>query len=241
MLRIAHVTDIHLAPETRSELYGVGTGAALEQVLDDLVSLPRIPDLIVATGDLADDAAQTTYARLRGLLSKPNIATYVLPGNHDNPSLMRTTLVSDLIHFESHAQIAEWMFVFVDSKVPGKDYGYVSPDELLQLERNLKKAPERYTLVALHHTPTPRGRTPDCQLTNTDELMGVLEKYRAVKCTIAGHTHTAVEEQCGHLRQFTTPSTFAHWAAHKIDGSMHGYRIMDLLPDGNIHTEVRWV
>ena len=30
-------------------------------------------------------------------------------------------------------------------------------------------------------------------------------------------------------------------ACHRVDGTKHGYRVLDLLPDGEIRTEVNWV
>ena len=77
-----------------------------------------------------------------------------------------------------------------------------------------------------------------------------------VKCVIAGHTHTTVEQERDGMHQFTTPSTFAQtthaqlgesvdhedfWASHKLDGSRHGYRVLDLLPDGGVSTAVHWI
>lgn len=256
MLRVAHITDIHLTAEPGSELYGVNSAGTVEAVLRHMKALPQIPDVIIATGDLADDGAPSTYTRLRKLLAAVGVPTYVLPGNHDHVGAMRASLTNDVIRFEHSTTLGGWVFMFVNSKVEGKDYGYVAPAELRALERGIADADGRPVVVALHHTPTPRCPSSDCQLTNADELISLLCRYPNVKCTVAGHTHTAVEERHQGLCQYTTPSTFAQvthaqtgesvdhddfWAAHKLDGSRHGYRVLDLQPDGRIRTKVHWV
>lgn len=256
MLRIAQITDLHVTPEPGSALYGVDTARALERVLDDMTSLPHPPELIIATGDLAEDGASVTYTRIRNILCEAGVRTYVLPGNHDDTGAMRRWLTSEHVRFESLVNQGGWAIVLVDSHVERKDYGQVTADELRLLERNLDIAGDLPVLVALHHTPDPRCPSSDCQLTNADELITLLRRYPKVKCVVAGHTHTTVDEERDGLRLFTTPSTFAQtthaqlgesvdhedfWASHQLDGSRHGYRVLDLLPNGEVRSQVHWV
>ena len=256
MFRIAQITDLHLLPETGTMLYGVDTAVALEKVLRDMTSLSHPPELIIATGDLAEDGSSATYTRLRKILDEANVPTYVLPGNHDDSAEMRTCLTSEVVRFERLANKRGWAIVLVDSHVERKDYGHVADAELRVLERNLDTAGDLPVVVALHHTPDPRCPASDCQLTNANELIELLGRHPKVKCVIAGHTHTTVDHEREGLRLFTTPSTFAQvthaqpgeavdhedfWASHQLDGTRHGYRLLDLLPDGEVRSEVRWV
>lgn len=141
-------------------LYGVDTAAALEKVLRDMTSLPHPPELIIATGDLAEDGSSVTYTRLGKILDEANVPTYVLAGNHDDSAAMRTCLTSELVRFESLVNKGGWAIVLVDSHVERKDYGYVADDELRVLERNLDTAGDLPVVVALHHASHTRPQVP---------------------------------------------------------------------------------
>ena len=254
-IRVAQLTDIHLTAEVGSELYGVDTARSLENIVNEIRRLQTKPDAIIATGDLAEDGAAETYRRLCKLLGALDVPVYVLPGNHDNVAAMRISLPADGFHFTNRMRIGDWGFVFVNSQVAGHSHGFVSSVELGELEDNILELGDLPILVALHHTPSNVCPSFGCQLENSAEFTKLLNQYANVKGVIAGHTHSASEVDAGGHTQFTTPSTFAHathaqpgeavdhddfWAAHKLDGSRQGFRILDLLPGGIIRSEVHW-
>ncbi len=67
-IRVVQLTDIHLTATTGSELDGVDTALALESTITAISQLPKMPDVIIATGDLAEHGSKIAYARLRDLL-----------------------------------------------------------------------------------------------------------------------------------------------------------------------------
>lgn len=254
-LRVAQITDIHLLPEPGAKLYGVDTAIALQLVINAIVELSPQPELIIATGDLAEDSSDRTYYRLRNILADANIPVYVLPGNHDESNAMRDVLVDRNISFVDMTSRDNWNFIFVNSQAVGESYGFISPDEMSLLKANLEAAGDVPVVVALHHTPMPICPRANCQLQNVSELNQLLDDFRNVKAVIAGHTHIEAEEiNGGHIR-YTTPSTFAQvdhghasesdagdfWSSHTMDGSAHGFRVLDLMPDGRVDSQVHWV
>ena len=255
-LRVAQITDIHLTAQPGSELYGVDTAFSLEIVMDEIKQLPTPPDLIIATGDLAEDGSKTTYERLRGILARLEIPVYVLPGNHDNVSNMLACFNVDKIFFTNVTELSNWGFLFVNSQVESHSHGCVSSTEISEIKKYIAEFGNHPILVALHHTPSNVCPSSGCKLLNSVEFTTLLNSHRNIKGVIAGHTHNASEINTeGHV-QFTTPSTFAHvshaqfgepvdhedfWASHSLDGSIQGFRILDLFPDGTIRSEVHWI
>lgn len=254
-LRVVHITDIHLLAEPGARLYGIDTAVALQKVIDAIVELTPPPDLLIATGDLAEDGSEATYSRLGNLLAGVNMPVYVLAGNHDDINEMHDSLVGGNISFLDMARIDNWFFMFVNSQVVGESYGFISPVEMSLLKDNLELAGDAPVVVALHHTPMEICPRANCQLQNLTEFNQLTASFPGIKAVIAGHTHVNAEKNIASHVQYTTPSTFAQidhglagdsdsgdfWALHRMDGSSHGFRVLDLTPDGQITSQVHWV
>jgi hypothetical protein len=73
---------------------------------------------------------------------------------------------------------------------------------------------------------------------------------------ICGHGHLELERTAEHVKLFTTPSTCSQawhaqlgdavdheqfWASHKFDPGRHSFRMLTLLPGGEIESTVHWV
>ena len=256
LIRVAQITDIHLTAKSGSELYGVDTALSLKSIITKIRQLAKRPDVIIATGDLAEDGSGATYERLRELLVGLEIPVYVLPGNHDDISQMRSSFNVDGIFCTSAVKIRNWGFIFINSQVKGHSHGCVSSSEFARIEENILNFDGHPILVALHHTPSNVCPSSGCQLKNSNEFTTLLNSHHNIKGVIAGHTHNASEINAGGHIQFTTPSTFAHashaqlgesvdhddfWSSHSLDGSLRGFRILDLYPEGIIRSEVHWL
>ena len=255
-IRVAQITDIHLLGESGDKLYGVDTALSLTNTVNVIKKLPKSPDVIVATSDIAEDGAFSTYKRFKELLIDLNISVYVLPGNHDDVSEMESAFNGDRFCYTDKAELQNWGLLFVNSQVEGHSYGYVNANEIVKLEENIRDMEGRPILVALHHTPSTVCPSFGCQLKNSQQFTELLNRYPNVKGVIAGHTHTASELDAGRHIQFTTPSTFAHathsqlgesvdhedfWASHSLDGTLQGFRILDLSAEGDIKSNVCWI
>ena len=254
-LRVVQITDMHLLAEPDAKLYGIDTAIALQKVIDAIVVLSPLPKLIIATGDLAQDGSKASYNRLRNIFATVNIPVYVLAGNHDVIDEMHDSLVDENINFVDMARVGRWVFIFVNSQVVGESYGSISPDQMSLLKSNLELACDAPVVVALHHTPMPICQQANCQLQNVSEFNRLMQSFPGIKAVIAGHTHIDAEKINASHIEYTTPSTFAQiahglasdfdagdfWASHTMDGSSHGFRVLDLLPDGQISSRVHWL
>jgi 3',5'-cyclic AMP phosphodiesterase CpdA len=88
-MRVLHITDCHVLPESGAKVYGVDTFRALQRVLTAALTLRNPPDLILATGDLSEDGSAGSYRRLRDALVGTGLPVYAIPGNHDSSQQMQ--------------------------------------------------------------------------------------------------------------------------------------------------------
>lgn len=86
---IAQITDLHLTRDGDRAQGLVDTDSQLEQILQSLSSLSARPDLVLITGDIADNNQFEAYTKLRDRMNATGIPYYLIPGNHDNPDMMR--------------------------------------------------------------------------------------------------------------------------------------------------------
>lgn len=252
--RILQITDLHIVPDGEGDFCGVDPYRSLERVLDD--ALARAPDLIIATGDLAECGDAATYLRLGQLLRSTGIPVFVLAGNHDSPEHIAKELCGGNIHFTDVHDLGEWRLVFLDSHVDGKGYGELSSEQSMRLKDALEQSAARHVLVALHHTPIAPCPSFNCQFGGAREFLEELSSWANVRAVIAGHAHVDCKARFHGIEVMTTPATSVQCVhepaasctdlvgfeeSHTLDASRHGYRILELEPDGTLSTEVHWI
>lgn len=255
-LRIVQLSDIHLTQSPGETLYGVDTGESLTAAIHSIQSLQPAPDLIVVTGDISEDGSVKSYQRFADCMVPLDCPVYVLPGNHDLPENMTSAFTDKLrISYQQAVTVRGWHLLFLDSHIPGEEFGQLDPSDLKQLRAQLQSAGDLPVLAALHHTPGKVCPSSGCQLHNPDALLNILKDAPNTEAVIAGHTHNDSDQTVNGVRILTCPSTFAYaqhaqpednvdhedfWAAHQLDISRQGYRIIDL-NDANITaTEIIW-
>jgi Icc protein len=254
-LRVLQLTDIHMLPEPEARLHGIDPQATLEGLLAQLRSGPWQPEVVIASGDLSNDESAASYRRLRPLLASLALPVYCVCGNHDEPSAMRESLLGGPIQRVRVAVHEPWQLLFLESRVPGEDHGHLGPEELAALEEALGSAPDRHTLVVLHHGPVPVCPLPNCRLDNAEELSAILGRHPNVRAVLSGHNHCAVDEVYRGVRALVTPAAcnvLEHpadpqdidpqhiWASHHIDSGRRAFRWLELFSDGRIETGLVW-
>ena len=254
--RIVQITDLHILADDGETISGVNPSQSLTKVIGDILSMSPPPRMVIASGDLTDDGSELAYQQLQKLLNRLPCPVYVMAGNHDETNVMNSVLPGDNIFSQHQSSCENWQLIFVNTKIEGGSYGYVSKGELAWLEQQLVESGDHPVLLAMHHTPLKLCASATCQFENAKEFIALVQQYPNVKGMIAGHTHNDVEEVRGNLRIMTTPSTMVQvthnqheartpdqgfWDFHQADISRHGYRVLDLLADGEIASKVHWV
>ena len=255
-IRILHITDLHILADPSAKLFGVNTYEALEAVLDAALSVGEAPAVIIATGDLSQDGSPGSYARLRQLFLATGLPVHTVPGNHDDAGAMRAGLIGGRISMNGTHDANGWKFVFLNSQIQGESAGRIKPDELAALRTDIENSPDTPFLIALHHSPLDPCPHKGCQLEDGSDVLTMLQEAGNVRALLAGHAHIEAMSKHGSLCVMTTPATcFEAWhaqtgeaeshedfaACHRIASRRHGYRQLDLMPDGTIHSEVCWL
>jgi Icc protein len=102
--------------------------------------------------------------------------------------------------------------VVLDSTRPGEVRGELDADRLSWLETELARAPDRLTLLALHHPPVSTGIAAwdEIGLPTADRraLGDVLERHPQVRRIVAGHVHRTMTAELAGRAVLTVPSTY---------------------------------
>ncbi|MBE5254014.1 3',5'-cyclic-AMP phosphodiesterase [Mixta mediterraneensis] len=244
-IRILQITDTHLFAGKHESLLGVNTWASFDAVLAAITEQQRDYDLVIATGDLAQDHSVEAYQHFaEGIARLPGPCVW-LPGNHDFQPAMVNTLAEKKINPAKHVLLGEnWQLVLLDSQVFGVPHGMLSDYQLEWLEKTLARYPERHTLILLHHHPLASGCTwlDQHSLRNPHQLDAVLQNYPLAQTLVCGHIHQEMDVDWHGRRVLATPSTCVQFKPHctnfTIDTVAPGWRWFTLHPEGKAETEV---
>ncbi|MEJ2060647.1 MAG: 3',5'-cyclic-AMP phosphodiesterase [Gammaproteobacteria bacterium] len=244
-LHLVQITDLHFCAEPGDILHTrVNTDATLRQVLDVVAHNEAGADLIIATGDLAQDPVESAYGRLLPVLESACAPVVCLPGNHDDAELASSLLQGERTSTPKVISRDDWLIILLDSSVPGEPWGRLDEAELSLLEECLDRHPARHALVALHHHPVDMGSPwiDTINLRNADELFAVLDHFPQVRAVMFGHVHQHWDSTRNGVRLLGTPATCIQFKPRQerlvIDTLPPAYRWLDLYPDGRIETRV---
>ena len=243
--RIVQVTDTHLFRDPDGVLAGVSTWKTFHAVLGQIERQHSDFDLLVLTGDLAQDGEFETYLMLRDALGDWLERCRVIPGNHDDPANLRKAF-PELFPQAGGAltfalSIGGWKIIGLDSHFPGEAKGRVGAEQLQWLSDQLRMDPGTRTLLFIHHPPIAINVDwlDKLGIDNAADLVDFLEDSAQIKVICAGHEHQAFASRIGAAAIFTTPSTCVQFGARddkSVDTRAAGYRTLRL--DDGFHTEV---
>lgn len=193
MLVLAHISDLHLD----------GTERAAERarrVRDLLWELPRRPDALLVTGDIADHGTEAEYEEAARLLGLPGgdapLPVLTCPGNHDSRAPYREVLLGEPAADGpvNRAHVLDGGAVLMcDSSTPGRDDGELDAETLAWIESTLDGLDDGLpVLLAFHHPPVPLHHPlPDsCPLRGAGRPAALLAGRPQVAGLITGHAHT---------------------------------------------------
>lgn len=244
-LRIWQFSDTHLFSDEAGELYGINCLASLRRVFVLAMTKGGSAELAIFTGDLVHDGSVEAYQRLATEIETLGVTAYCLPGNHDDPTVMRSVLSTANVRCDSHIIAGAWSIVMLDTTVTGSDSGRLGERELNRLVSLLEHHPEKHTLLALHHPPLPTRMDwldRDVTLDNPERLQEIVKAYSNIRGVIWGHAHQASIELRDGCTWAACPSTMAQFkpdvAEFSLDALQPGFRWLDLYPDGKIETDI---
>lgn len=241
---IIQITDPHIFASPEASLDGVNTADSLAQVLSLMRKRDWPPAAVVLTGDLVEKISREAYQNLRATLLELDVSVYCLPGNHDDPELMRRVLPGENIYLVDHALFGEWILIFLNTHLPGNHGGHLDQTALECLARLLRHPQAEHALVCLHHPVVPIGSLwlDAMRLDNPEELFAVLDQQPKVKGVIWGHIHQEFSLYRKGVALLGTPSTCVQFLPGSdrfaTDAQRPGYRWLTLGADGRLQSGI---
>jgi 3',5'-cyclic AMP phosphodiesterase CpdA len=211
---LAQVTDMHIKAGGKLSYRVVDTEASLERCIAHILALPQRPDAVLFTGDLTDFGRPEEYDNLARILEPLSMPVFLMPGNHDDPEAMRFKFPRHAYMWQRRGKldyVIEQLpvrIVALDSTIRGRSGGEITAEQLAWLDATLKAAPDRPTIVALHHPPfwTGIGHMDRMALANPDALEAVIARHAQVERVLSGHLHRSIAKRFGGTVASTSPS-----------------------------------
>ena len=203
---IAQISDSHVTAP--GEVWGPGGNAGMVDTLAHLAAcvaalraLRPAPDIVVATGDLVSAGGAAEYEAVRDVLAPLAMPVYLIPGNHDDRALMRRVFADHdylprgggFLHYAVEDYPVR--LIALDTLIPGEPGGRLCSERLAWLAERLREAPDRPTVIVMHHPPFETGIVHmDGMNCEGGEALGALVAcHPQVERVLCGHVHRPVQ------------------------------------------------
>lgn len=251
--RFSIISDPHIAvsqtirdSSSRFHLVEVSL-PALEKVLEHLEQLNL--DFLLIPGDLTQDGEPENHQWLQQRLKSLPFPTYVIPGNHDVPTLLPTETTIGFKDFPFYYQQFGYQnpqqFYYTREILPGvqlialnsnqfdaqgKQLGCLDEEQLVWLENLLPEVKNKLVLVMIHHNVIEHlpGQSHHelgkrYMLANASILLKMLQAV-GVKLIFTGHLHVQDIAYESGIYEITTGSLVSY---------PHPYRVIEVQANGN--------
>lgn len=243
--RLAQISDCHLPASPDKPYRGLRADAGLEKVLAAVADWQA--DAVLITGDLSEDASESSYQRLAARVAELDLPIFALPGNHDKPGLMQQYFPQgpypdpgiDSRPGATRMETGNWQLLLLDSARPGRVDGRI---DARQLEQQLQAGVP--ALLALHHQPVAIGSPwiDKHRLEVPEALLEFVADHGEIRAVTWGHVHQAFDTRIGGCRFMSAPSTAANsLAGHERfthDPAGPAFRGLELFADGSMETGI---
>ncbi|KAA1422904.1 metallophosphoesterase [Mumia zhuanghuii] len=223
--RILHLSDTHVSREG-PDMDGVDAFASLEQILRDVRHVPDL-DLVVVSGDIADDGSYEGCVAVRelvgGFAEERGIPHVYTTGNHDDRDAFARALGSGHLGPDGRdvgrlaggssgkraavSEVSGLRVITLDSLVPGSVHGDLDGGQLAWLRGRLATPAPAGTIVVLHHPPLHVGWSPFMRKDGLHggERLGDAVAGTDVRAVLCGHFHLQLSGMLGGVPVWVTP------------------------------------
>lgn len=210
-MRILQLSDFHLRGDGGLSFRVADTASCLQDLVDHLGKMRPVPDVLVLTGDLADNGDPESYSMIKKALDPICARIYAVPGNHDRRDHMKRIL-GEWCKSECDGYLCQTVedlpvrLVLADTMAPGSHSGHFPRAQAKWLDDVLQERPDTPTIVFMHHPPFKSGMgAMDEPFENVEALEAILQ--RAPWATLAcGHMHRPIFTRYAGLNAMTSPA-----------------------------------
>ncbi|XID75115.1 3',5'-cyclic-AMP phosphodiesterase [Alkanindiges sp. WGS2144] len=241
-IRLVQCSDMHLFADPSAKLLGLNTQQSFKAVLELIQQEQPQIDLLLSTGDIAQQSTAATYTRFLKDMQQIDAPHFCIPGNHDLEQPYAQHLA--LNHLPCEVVIGNWCCILLDSSTDGEIAGSFSQATLDYLTAALKRQHDKHIIIALHHNPLAVGCDwLDQHLLKTCQaFFDTIAPFKQVKLVLHGHVHQQFEQMHANVMYMACPSTSLQFkpnsAQFMLDTASPGYRWLDLFADGSFSSEV---
>jgi Icc protein len=246
-IKITQITDTHLYGKSSGTLLKMNTNETLNHVIELVKQNENEIDLVLATGDITQDASDKAYQNFLDIVATLNTPFRWIPGNHDNATVMGR-IAEGTEASEKTVQLNNWLIILLDSSILGQVHGKLDKTEIKFLTSVLRAVEKDdsvdHCLVSMHHNPVPGTSAwmRDIGLENGQEFFETIKMSSKVRSVVYGHIHQELDFEHEGVRCFCTPSTCIQFkpkvTSFSLDRVNPGYRSLQLYADGSIDSEV---
>lgn len=216
---IAQISDLHISRDPAFLEARIDTASCLQRAVAAIGRLAPAPDLVIVTGDLADNGDAAEYALIARTLAALEMPVLAIPGNHDAADVMRDCLPEWVPAREpDHASFVvedhPVRLIGLDTSVAGRSAGALCERRLDWLEGVLGGRAGVPALIFMHHPPLTTG-------IDAMDRCGLLEGSARFAATVAAHGNVC-GILCGHVHRNIqgmvggSPVRVANSTAHQV-------------------------
>ncbi len=192
-MKIAQISDLHIAAEGKT----LGVAPMAENLTKVVAHINGLkPDLVLVSGDIANEGRQEEVARAAEVLAKLDAPFYVTPGNHDTREALREGFpaaalpAKDTGHLSYALDTSHLRILALDSSDPDASNGRICPERAAWLAAELA-ASSKPTVIFMHHPPVKFSvdETDKPPLEGVDLLAEVVAQHCHIERILCGHIH----------------------------------------------------
>ncbi len=248
MLKIIHLTDIHLPTIETDILYGINIHSVVYKIAEKISQIKDI-DCIIITGDIANKGDYNAYITLDKVFKDIDVPIFWLQGNHDFSEVMLQVSTKVKVKSDKCFTIKNTKFILLQSVMRDEDdlslnkgRGYLFNYEMSFLKRELDEDNFDNCIIALHHPPVLSNSWTDRRiLDNRLEFINLIEQYSKVKVVLYGHQHIAQQTIINKINYISSPPVSYHYNPNgerfSILENIHGFGIIIIDNEGNVNAE----
>lgn len=241
-LRIVQVTDCHLPAEPGQTYRGINPRDNLQALLRKVRAWK--PDLLLATGDLSEDASPASYAALQKLFNDLDLPILALPGNHDDPARLASFFPGSPVDSVQVTEHDHWQIIRLNSCIPGRPHGRICDSSVEELASVLEQDKGRPRLLAVHHQPLPANSPwiDKYRMFDPEAFLQRIDRCADVKAVVWGHIHQVFEQERSGTAMLGGPSSAINGipgaAKFTPDRTGPACRWLELKADGCLETGI---
>ena len=213
---LIQITDTHIEEPGSLAYDRFDTAANLSAAVAAIGRMDPAPDLVLHTGDMAHHGSAERYAYFRELIRDLDVPFYAVPGNHDGRAPFRAAFSDtewmpregDFLHYViEHYPVR---ILCCDSVLEGQTPGGFCAERLAWIDDRLTEAPDKPTIVALHHPPfgsAMTGASSNGLIEGGAAFADLIGRYPHVVRVIAGHVHRPITCAFGGTIGYAAPTT----------------------------------